>query len=40
MFASKARKRAGDLANCFIEAFRMPPYLACRGIEDWGNRTT
>ena len=38
MLASQARKRASDLANCIIEALRMPPYLASRGIENRSNR--
>ena len=39
MLASQARKRAGDLANCVIETFRMPPYLARLRVEDRCNGT-
>jgi hypothetical protein len=37
MLAAEARKRASDLANCVIKAFRMPPYLACLRVEDRRN---
>jgi hypothetical protein len=37
MLAAKAGKSARDLANWFIEAFWVPPYLACCGIEDRRN---
>ena len=39
MFAAEARERTGDLANCFIEALRMPPYLARLRVEDRCNGT-
>ena len=39
MLASQAGKRAGDLANCVIETFRMPPYLARLRVEDRCNGT-
>jgi hypothetical protein len=39
MLASQARKGAGDLPNCVIKAFWMPPYLARLRVEDRCNGT-
>jgi hypothetical protein len=39
MLAAQTRKRSGDLANCVIEALRMPPYLARLRIENRCNGT-
>ena len=39
MLASQAGKRAGDLPNCVIKAFWMPPYLARLCVEDRCNGT-
>ena len=40
MLAFQAGERAGDLTNSFIEALRMPPYLARRGVENRSDGTS
>jgi hypothetical protein len=39
MLASQARKRAGDLPDCFIKAFWMPSHFARLRVEDRCNGT-